>query len=246
MKNIKIKFNNLTLYFLLIALLSGYIKNALVILLIVLFHELGHIVVAKMLGYKIIEVEIFPFGGITKIDKMLNTKIYKDLLISVFGVLFQLLIYLACLMGIIDSPLVYEYNLSIMLFNLLPIIPLDGSKIIFELLNYRLSYKKSLIIYSVLSCLFIVLYFLFNYHYELNNYMIIILFVCKTVEVFNKRTIIHHKFIIERFLYNPEFSKVKNTNETVGKYRKEYRYYCHLDNRILTEKEYLKKIYQKD
>ena len=182
MKNIKIKFNNLTLYFLLIALLSGYIKNALVVLFIILFHELGHVVITLLLGYKVESIEIFPFGGITKIDKLLNTKIYKDLLIAIFGVVFQLIISLVYHLGYINDVMIYNYNMSIMLFNLLPIIPLDGSKIVFELLNYKLSYKKSLMLSFVISFIFIVVYFLLNYQYQLNNYMIIALFITKTIE----------------------------------------------------------------
>lgn len=244
MKNIKIKFNNLTLYFLLIALFSGYIKNALVVLFVVLFHELGHIVISLLLGYKIVSIEIFPFGGVTKIDKLLNTRIYKDLLIAIFGVVFQLIIHFLCIYGIILDKMIYKYNLSIMLFNLMPIIPLDGSKLLFEILNYRLSYKKSLMIYSLFSIVFIVIYFIFNYHYELNNYMIVILFICKTIESLKNHNVIHHKFIIERILYNPEFSKVENNNQNIKDYRKDTKYYYSFNNKIVPEKEYLLNFWQ--
>ena len=105
-----------------------------IIFAIVLFHELGHVFIAKVLGYKILDIEIFPFGGITKVDKHLNDNIYKDLLLASFGIIFQLFIHFFCIyfdyLGIF-----YKYNMSIMLFNLLPIIPLDGSKIVFEILN---------------------------------------------------------------------------------------------------------------
>ncbi|MBQ6840972.1 MAG: hypothetical protein IJO63_02500 [Bacilli bacterium] len=245
MKNIKIKFNNLTLYFLIIALLSGYIKNALIVLFIIMFHEFGHVLISLILGYKIKDIEIFPFGGVTKIDKLLNTKIYKDLLIASFGILFQIIIHFLCIWGYVNDPLVYSYNLSIMLFNLLPIIPLDGSKILFELLNYKLSYKKSLLWYSIISFLFIVIYFIFNYHYELNNYMIIILFICKTIECLKNRPVIHHKFILERFLYDVEYDKIENRNEVISKYQKNKKYYYNLNNRIVPEREYLIKYFKK-
>ena len=245
MKNIKIKFNSLTLYFLLIALLSGYIKNALIVLFIILFHEFGHIMMALLLGYKVLSVEIFPFGGLTKIDKLLNTKIYKDLLIATAGILFQLFIYLFCQIRGLTGDLISNYNLSIMLFNLFPIIPLDGSKIVFELLNYHLSYQKSLVIYSVISIIFIVIYFALNYHYELNNYMIIALFVTKTIEEVKQRKVIHNKFILERFLYNPEFSKIKNSNQPLNKYQKDTKYYYNINNKVIAEKDYLTQVYHK-
>ena len=43
-KKLKIKVNYLTLYFLLILFLCGYIKNALIIFGIVIFHELAHLI----------------------------------------------------------------------------------------------------------------------------------------------------------------------------------------------------------
>lgn len=244
MMNIKIKFNNLTLYFLLIALLCGYIKNALVILLIVFSHEMGHIIMSLLLGYKVKEVELYPFGGITKLDKLLNSKITHDLLISLAGIFVQVIIFLLCKIGYIQSNLIYNYNLSIMLFNLLPIIPLDGSKIIFELLNYKLSYKKSLVLYIFISSISIVLYFLINYKYELNNYMIVILFICKTIEYIKNYHVIYHKFILERFLYNIKFSKVQNSNQKINKYHKDIKYYYNINNHIIEEKDYLKQTYK--
>lgn len=246
MKITKIKFNNLTIYFLLVAFLCGYIKNALVVLFIVLFHELGHVLISVLLGYKIQSIEIFPFGGVTKIDKMLNTKIYKDILIAVFGVVFQLVIHWLCLVGHITDPLVYQYNLSIMLFNLLPIIPLDGSKIVFELLNYKFSYQKSLLVYNFVSIIFIIFYFIINYRYELNNYMIIILFITKSIECFKNRKVVQHKFILERFLYEPEFSKIKNSNQKLSKYHKQTKYYYNVNNKVISEKEYLKNFFHKN
>ena len=135
MKSMKLKFNELTLFFLLTAFLCGYIKNALIILFIVVFHELGHVLICKILGYDIICIEIFPFGGITKISKHLNDHIYRDFLIAIFGVVFQLLLFIPVIFGFITNEVFIKYNLSIMLFNLLPIIPLDGSKILFEVFS---------------------------------------------------------------------------------------------------------------
>ena len=94
MKNIKIKFKiNLTTYiFFLIAFLCGYFKNVLYIFFIVFFHELGHIFFIKLFHHKIVKVEFYPFGGITTIDKPINSSINQELFISLGGVFFQLLL----------------------------------------------------------------------------------------------------------------------------------------------------------
>lgn len=245
MKNMKIfqkiKVNYLTLYFLLISFLCGYIKNACIIFFIVIFHELGHVVICKIFKYKIKSIEIFPFGGVTKIDKLLNDSIIKDLLISIMGIIFQLIIFL-----ITDNLVVLKYNKYIMLFNLLPIIPLDGSKILFEIYALIMPYKKVIKYYYLTSFIFIIIYFIFNYKYNLNNYMIIILFIYKTIEVIKNRNILYEKFILERALYDIKFNKVKNKNEDINKYLKDTKYYYKYNNKIISDKEYLKNKYYLD
>ena len=210
---------------------------------IVLFHELGHVFIAKVLGYKILDIEIFPFGGVTKVDKNLNDNIYKDLLLASFGIVFQLFIHIFCIYfgyyGIF-----YSYNISIMFFNLLPIIPLDGSKIVFEILNKFYSYKRSLFIYIVISFFSIIIYILFNFYYLINNYLIIGLFLMKTIEVLKERKVIFQKFILERYMYNLKFSKVKNKNEEINNYLKDTKYYYFDGNRVYDEKKFLEKLYK--
>ena len=92
MKTIKINF--LTIYFLLLLFLCGYLKVGLIIFFIVIFHELGHILFIKLFNYKIVSINIYPFGGITKINKDINTPVNKELIIAAAGVIFQLLLFM--------------------------------------------------------------------------------------------------------------------------------------------------------
>ena len=75
MKNIKAKFkiNTFTYLLILSALWTGLIKNISLILFIVIIHELGHAFFLHRYEYEIIQIEIFPFGGITKVNKPINT-----------------------------------------------------------------------------------------------------------------------------------------------------------------------------
>ena len=95
MKNIKHLFNiHISTYFLILSFLfTGLIKNIILIYIIVIFHELGHIFIIKLLGYKVLKVNIYPSGGVTEIDKKINTKITHDLLIASFGVVFQIILF---------------------------------------------------------------------------------------------------------------------------------------------------------
>ena len=234
MKNIKL--NNLTIFFLFVAVFSGYIKNALYILFIVLFHELGHLFIAYIFKFKIKSIEIYPFGGISIIERHLNTRIYKEILLSIGGILFQLILLL-----IIKDPLFTKYNISILIFNLFPIIPLDGSKILFEIYNLFFSFKRSIKLSYISSFIFIIIYFLLNYRYELNNYLIISLFIIKTYEYFKNKDLYFNKFILERMIHDDiEHTKISN-NDYINKYKKDYKYYYFIKGKIIAEKDYLQK-----
>ncbi len=230
------RFNKYTLLFILIFLLCGLFKNICIILFIVITHELAHVLVAKALGYKIISINIYPFGGITKIDKKLNDHIIYDLLIASAGIMLQLFYVFLYKLGFIHSELFHTYNKAILLFNLLPIIPLDGSKIVFELANFFMPYKKSLSCYVIISFISIVIYALSNLKYNLNNYFIITLFIYKTYQMYKNQKIIYYKFILERKLYNFRYRKIKNKNEQISKYQKDIKYYYHLNGKIVDEK----------
>ena len=48
---------------------------------------------ALVLRVRVDTITIYPFGGITKIDSVINIPIYKEFLISIGGFLFQLFYY---------------------------------------------------------------------------------------------------------------------------------------------------------
>ena len=132
----------ITYIILLSVLLCGFFNYFLIIFFILLWHDLGHIIVIKLYGYKINEILILPIGSIISSDIKSNIKSNRLFLISIMGIVNQLLLYPIMLLmynsGLINS-LSYEifllYNKLIIGFNLLPIIPLDGSKIILSIIE---------------------------------------------------------------------------------------------------------------
>ena len=210
-----IKINFVTIYFLLILFLCGYLKIGLIIFLIVIIHELGHVFFALLFHYKILNITIYPFGGITKINKDLNTPIYKELLIASGGVIFQLILFL--IINYLPLSMYFKsnfikYNISILFFNLLPIIPLDGSVILNSFLNMIFSYKKSYYIYFIISVIGIFLYLFTNIWFSLNNYLIISLFVIKTIYAWKNYKFLLNRFLLERYINKYEY-KFINTKE---------------------------------
>lgn len=206
-----IKINILTYYFLLLLFLCGFIKSGLIILFIVIFHEFGHVLFIKLFKYKIIDITIYPFGGITKIDKDVNTPTNRELLIASGGILAQFFLFLLIYfipLNYLTKDLLFKYNLSIMLFNALPIIPLDGSVILNSLLNKFFSYKSSYYLYIVISIIFTIFYVLFNYWFSLNNYLIVSLFIVKTYFAIKNYKYLKNRFLLERYLNKYEFKYI--------------------------------------
>ena len=78
--------------FIIIALgfvLAGYFSNLIVFTSIIIIHELGHIITGLHFKYKLDKVIIYPYGGMTKFNTIINTNINKDILVAISGVIVQ-------------------------------------------------------------------------------------------------------------------------------------------------------------
>ena len=204
-----IRLDYTSIYLLFILFLCGYIRIGLIISLIILVHELGHVLVCTLFKYKVISVTLYPFGGITKVEKDINTETNKEIVLALAGIFMQILLTLIVkLINIHDYDIFLKYNLSIMLFNLLPIIPLDGSVVLKSILNKFFSFKTSYKLYIIISIISIILYTLFNYKYSLNNYLILGVFLYKMYKQVKEYKYIYNKFLLERYLKKYKFKYI--------------------------------------
>ena len=243
-----IKVNFLTLYFLLLLFLCGFIKIGLIIFFIVILHELGHVFFIKLFKYKIIDITIYPFGGIIKTDKDINTPPNKELLIASGGILAQIILFIVISflpINILTKELLYKYNLSIMFFNILPIIPLDGSIIINSLLNKVFSYKISYYLYIIISILFTIIYLLFNYWYSINNYLIVSLFIIKTYYAIKNYKYLKTRFLLERYLNKYDFKYISTKSGDLDILKLDTYQYFREQDRIVSEYKKLQEKFDK-
>ena len=252
MKNIlnKIEIKSITYYFLILCFLCGMIKNVLILFLIVIIHELGHIIVIKILKYKIENITIYPFGGITNINKLINSSITKDLFIAVSGVIFQYIL-IKILITIIPFSyhtlnLINTYNKTIIIFNLLPIVPLDGSKIVFDILSYFFSYKKSYFFTLIVSIIFLIIFMNYNVIYSLNNYLIISVLVYYIIKYYKDFKYIFNKFLLERIIYKLKYNGIINNTKKITDLKKEKLHYFKEKNIYINERKKISKRFDKD
>lgn len=154
----RIRINLKIFIFILIFLLTNQIKIYGILMLFALIHELGHMLVGIALGLKSVKLEIMPYGlsiGFEVKYKDYNKKIkngnmlsIKKLIIAMAGPITNLIVTIIFLifnisfLGI-ERELVIYSNILIGIFNLIPIYPLDGGRIIKNILHIVVGLKKS-------------------------------------------------------------------------------------------------------
>ena len=254
MKNIfrKIEFHYTFLIIALGLVLTGHFSNLIVFTSLIIIHEFGHTITALLFKYKIKKIIIYPYGGLTKLETIVNTNINKDLLVVTSGVIIQslffLLIYLLYIDGIVRE---YVYNLyllyhkSMLIFNLLPIIPLDGFKIVNLILSKYLNFNLTNNISVVISLLGLVI-FIFSGLYEKNYSIIIIIGILMNniYKFYEQIAFICNRFLLERYLYNFTYKNkviIKNYNKM---YKNKSHFFFH-NGKIITEKNFLTYIFGK-
>ena len=104
----------------------------------VVFHELSHSVVAQAYKIKVLSITLFIFGGLARISRE-PSKAIQEFNIAIAGPLasgFLAVLFFSLTLLFPDRPMLgalatylWETNLSLAVFNLLPGFPLDGGRI---------------------------------------------------------------------------------------------------------------------
>lgn len=224
-----------------LVLLTGNFNTFCLFMSLLMVHECGHIMAGLYFKWNIEKVVLFPFGALTVFQDHLNKPIKEEWVIVLLGPIFQCLFYrFLCSYSI---PSLSSIHYGLLFFNLLPIIPLDGSKIVLLIYQVFFSYWSS---YYFILCLSII--GLFSFFLTLKNifvlYLILIILFTKIITLFQRRYQLFSKFLLERFLYSFSFPKRKTIigGET-KKMKRDTKHLFFIDGRYETEKEYLQKMF---
>lgn len=133
-KNIQILIDGLILIPLLAALGLGVINHFLLTLAFIFLHESSHILAAIICGIKVYSVRILPVGMNAEIDDTLCGRAVKVFIYSA-GPAVNIIMAAVIFIFFRDSKISININLALAVFNLLPILPLDGGKLAMELLS---------------------------------------------------------------------------------------------------------------
>ncbi|MGF1696357.1 site-2 protease family protein [Vibrio lamellibrachiae] len=108
---------------------------ALALIACLVFHEYGHVKAMKYFGMKTKGIYLVPFlGGLALSDEKINTR-WQDVVISIMGPFFGLILSIVLIIAYwVTGNMFFAglavFNAFLNLFNLLPILPLDGGHIL--------------------------------------------------------------------------------------------------------------------
>lgn len=241
----KISIHPLTYILLLISLLSGLVKYVIIISLIVIIHELGHVISIMIFKREIEKVMILPFGGLLKVSSLISSDIYEDLIIAISGIAIQLvfgvLIYILFKINYLNYMLytnIRFYNSIIIAFNLLPLCPLDGAKIIKLISEMIIPYKKTFVSSFIISLCILISLILIKASLIYDNLLVFLFIITSTFIEFKRKDFYLIRFYLERLNKNFKFKKTSYIEKLDDMYKNRN----HIING-LDEKEYLKRYF---
>jgi stage IV sporulation protein FB len=132
-------------FFLLIFLyILGYLTKFMLAFSAIIFHEIMHIISTALFRGSIYSVKVLPVGMNAVIEENSCTRLQR-IFIYISGPCANLILFLICL--IVNTYYLFEpdkmvffisTNLWLAIFNMLPVLPLDGGKIFREILAWRI------------------------------------------------------------------------------------------------------------
>lgn len=130
--------------------LGGFLWETVTLFGVVFVHEMAHVVTAKASGLSVREVELLPFGGVARIDDLIEFDPSIEISVAIAGPLTNAFLYglgitLGERLGVPADrlSLFLGANLSIGAFNLIPALPLDGGRILRALLSRRIGFRRA-------------------------------------------------------------------------------------------------------
>lgn len=228
-----------------LSVITGMFKEFFMVFLIVIVHEFGHFIMAKYFRWNFDKIVIYPFGGCTKFDEKVNCSMREEFFILICGPLFQFflffIVYILMQYGFVSyrNYLIFSnYHYTLLIFNLLPIYPLDGGKLLNIVVNYFFSYKRGNIFVIFVSIVFI---FGVMFLYRSFNFVLMgTLLLFEIFLYFKRQNFLYNKMLLEKYMYCFYFNRFSVVSNKNSMYRNR-RHVVLYDGKYITEREYLDK-----
>lgn len=220
---IKLEFNPLFFVILVFLLVIKKFHQIFYTFVFLIGHEMAHFLFARKRGFEIDTIQILPFGLSLKFKTYNILNSTDELFIALGGPFFNL--FMAALLFLLAQDQIYiEINLILGLFNLLPVFPLDGGRILRAVVLKRSNYFKAtklvcsitkkvaafFIFVSIISTFYsiysIVFVFIFCFIFYNSNNAIYFTNYIGMVEFFNKKEELLKKRVFKTSIFTTTLS----------------------------------------
>ncbi len=209
---------------------------------LIFVHELGHYLTAYFFHWKVDKIVLYPYGGCSYFEVDVNVSNIQEFFVLIMGPIFQLIFtyLMSKYLREIDYTFLLSSSKVLLFFNLLPIYPLDGGKLLFLILSFIFSYYYALKItfYSSLFFYFILLFIIVLFYQSVFWIFLFFSLFFRLWEEQKKGNYLYEKFLLERYLNPYSFRKEKIISSPVFM-RKGYQHYFLVGKKLISEEEYL-------
>ncbi|GEN56006.1 hypothetical protein GCM10012290_09500 [Halolactibacillus alkaliphilus] len=210
-----------------LVVLTGQLTDYLILLIIMTWHECGHYFTAVVFKWPIEAMRLFMFGCVMDTDAFLMRPYKEQWLVLLMGPLQHVAIASVCIvLGRYTGYTTFfnhaqQLNITLLTFNLLPIWPLDGGKILYLLLSVVLPFKKSYyftLALSIGSLAIVGSWFMFIHGFSF-SILILIGFLFQEIRLDSKnRTYTWYRFLLARQMLNRQ-PKIKHIHKNAIPHR---------------------------
>ena len=115
-------------------------------------------------------------------------------------------------------------NISLIIFNIIPIIGLDGEKILHLLLEFILPYKKVNIISIIISIISFITLIIISFNYKINTIFVTCFLGYKIYYFIINKKYLENKFYLERYIYDIAYDKIRYITNINNMYQDTYHF----------------------